>query len=220
MPLKVLPNNEVKNKETIRTQNGGYVTEIYAKSGDTYEKVFTGTREISGAPPLTFKAKGSNLKDYRIYGNTVTDDGSVTCIGTATARASPVIASKCAFSDNHVLSGCPASGGLSSYLLRYQKAGGGSYAKDTGGGVNIPYYSDADVIIRIEQGYTCNNLTFYPMIRKADIEDDTYEPYIENTDVSVDLPALPTIAGTNTLSFETEVQPSKVDVKGKIKKTL
>lgn len=28
-------------------------------------------KTISGVPPLTFKAKGSNLKDYRIYGNTV-----------------------------------------------------------------------------------------------------------------------------------------------------
>ena len=27
-------------------------------------------KTISGVPPLTFKAKGSNLKDYRIYGNT------------------------------------------------------------------------------------------------------------------------------------------------------
>lgn len=45
----------------------------------------------------------------------------------------------------------------------------------------------------------------------------TYEPYIENTNLDVTLPALPTIAGTNTLSVGTQVQPSKVIVKGKLK---
>lgn len=72
--------------------------------------------------------------------------------------------------------------------------------------------------IRINKGYTCNNLTFYPMIRKADIEDDTYEPYITNTELDVTLPALPTVTGTNVLSVETAVQPSGVEITGRIKK--
>lgn len=41
-----------------------------------------------------------------------------------------------------------------------------------------------------------------------------YEPYIKNTDLDVTLPALPTVTGTNTLSFGTEVKPSKVYIKG------
>ena len=45
----------------------------------------------------------------------------------------------------------------------------------------------------------------------------TYEPYIENTEVDVTLPALPTVTGTNVLSVGTAVQPSKIEVKGKIK---
>ena len=48
-------------------------------------------------------------------------------------------------------------------------------------------------------------------------EATTYEPYIENTDLNVTLPALPTLSGTNTLSVGTEVQPSRVYLKGKIK---
>jgi hypothetical protein len=55
------------------------------------------------------------------------------------------------------------------------------------------------------------------MIRKANIEDDTYEPYIEDTDLDVTLPALPTMTGTNTLTVGTEVQPSNVYLKGRIK---
>lgn len=44
-----------------------------------------------------------------------------------------------------------------------------------------------------------------------------YEPYIENTEVDVTLPALPTLPGTNVLSVGTEVQPSKIDITGHIK---
>ena len=43
-----------------------------------------------------------------------------------------------------------------------------------------------------------------------------YEPYIENTELDVTLPALPTLSGTNTLSVGTTVQPSKVYLQGKI----
>lgn len=46
---------------------------------------------------------------------------------------------------------------------------------------------------------------------------DTYEPYIENTDLDVTLPALPTLTGTNVLSVGTAVQPSRVKTKGHIK---
>ena len=41
-----------------------------------------------------------------------------------------------------------------------------------------------------------------------------YEPYIENTDIDVTLPELPTLTGTNVLTVGTVVQPSKVYIKG------
>lgn len=36
-------------------------------------------------------------------------------------------------------------------------------------------------------------------------------------DLDVTLPALPTIKGTNEMSVDTEVQPSRMDIKGRIK---
>ena len=45
----------------------------------------------------------------------------------------------------------------------------------------------------------------------------SYEPYIEDTELNVTLPALPTLSGTNILSIGTTVQPSEVYIKGKIK---
>ena len=61
------------------------------------------------------------------------------------------------------------------------------------------------------------NIKYKLLITKATIEDDTYEPYIENTDLDVTLPALPTLPETNVLSVGTAVQPSEVEIKGKIK---
>lgn len=58
-----------------------------------------------------------------------------------------------------------------------------------------------------------NPITLYPMIRLASIEDDTYEPYIENTDLDVTLPTLSTIKGINTLSVNTSIQPSNIYIK-------
>ena len=74
------------------------------------------------------------------------------------------------------------------------------------GYITIAYRSQngvnpVDYLTQIEHGQSATN----------------YEPYIENTDLDVTLPALPTIAGANVLTVGTEAQPSKVEIKGKIK---
>lgn len=70
---------------------------------------------------------------------------------------------------------------------------------------------------------TTTNLYLPEQIRKVGDEAE-YIDYGEQKmhrigadDIDVTLPALPTIAGTNTLSVGTQVQPSKVMVKGRIK---
>lgn len=157
---------------------------------------------------------------------TVNDDGSVTCNGECVNRvASYHIKNGVKLNDEtkqYILTGCPKGGERNStYVLEYSNAV--TQAKtDSGDGVSFTPYRAADypnawIRIMIFGGYTCNNLTFYPMVRKADISDDTYEPYIENTDLDVTLPALPTLPGTNVLSVGTAVQPSEIEVKGKIK---
>ena len=149
------------------------------------------------------------------------------------------------------ISGCPSGGSTNTYRLdpRYSPSGGSTntYRLDpryTTGGVLIPfidtgngsvYTSENDInlniYIYVQSGYTCDNLTFYPMIRKADIEDDTYEPYHEpiTTNIYLDEPltegesismsdtgiAIPTINGTNILTVDTQVQPEKVYIKYK-----
>lgn len=257
-------------------------------------------KTMESAPPLTFKGYGKNLKNYRIYGNTVngesvgdfvetgehageyrvpvtvsngTDtqttnlylpeqikmvgdeaeyvdykeqkqhrvrknllpntaksqtingvtftvngDGSVTCNGTVNGGTAvfwmPAItlpAGQCS------INGCPVGGSESTTYKILIVANNKWLTNDVGSGANFTLTETSTVSVRmaIYNGYTCNNLTFYPMIRKADIEDDTYEPYIENTEVDVTLPAIPTLDGTNTLSIGTTVQPSNVYVKSR-----
>ena len=142
---------------------------------------------------------------------TVNNDGSVTCNGTASNNTFFKIGDLSLTSQSYILTGCPSNGGKFSYTLRCYK-NGNIIGVDDGNGVNINESIDGYIEIRIASGYTCDNLTFYPMVRKADIEDDTYELYIENVDLDVTLPALPTLSGTNTLTVGTEVQPSNMEI--------
>lgn len=123
---------------------------------------------------------------------TVNDDGSVTVDGTATAITEFILVVhtgnvtwfKNLIRDKTVtLSGCPSGGGATIYTLRKWGQGSSGTYYDTGNGVT--FTADAESLdnynwnfqIRIYNGITVSNLTFYPMLRLASIEDDTYEPY-------------------------------------------
>ena len=145
---------------------------------------------------------------------TVNSDGSVTCNGTANDvtwfdinRSFDIYAP-----DGRIVS-IGNQGSLNTFYLNIGYVGNvissHKYTNTT--------HNNAFVHIIIVSGYTCNNLTFYPMIRKADVEDDTYEPYIENSEVDVTLTEIAVTAGTNILSVGTTVQPSNITITGKIK---
>ena len=145
-------------------------------------------------------------------------DGSITCNGTASDNILVnIIPSTFSLPEGaYILNGAPPGGGLKNNFKLDVRLSTNIYYPDIGNGIQFNLQTERITMCRIAiySGYTCDNLTFYPMIRKADIEDDTYEPYIENTELDVTLPALPVLPGTNTLTVGTEVQPSKVYIKG------
>lgn len=114
---------------------------------------------------------------------TVNSDGSVTANGTATDRANfDIFTNKNALIPigNYIVNGCPKGGSLSSYRFQIYNKTTSSGANDYGDGVELNISNLTDEItpqITIYGGYTANNLTFYPMLRLASIEDSTYEPY-------------------------------------------
>lgn len=127
---------------------------------------------------------------------TYKSDGIVTVNGTATEDCwydlcnritSPITLKK----NSYVLSGCANGGSDSGYYMTVIKTVNGSgeeIATDYGNGVSFTLNEDTNVgaFIYIPKDTTVNNLTFYPMIRYASIEDDTYEPYVANVKGQID----------------------------------
>lgn len=113
---------------------------------------------------------------------TVNSDGSITANGTASADAALDIGGGFALSrsEKYILTGCPSGGGDSAYrLYGLETVGWTGVGSDVGEGAEFTPYTDNQCVYRIviRSGVTADDLTFYPMLRYADISDDTFEPY-------------------------------------------
>lgn len=162
------------NQEITERGNKGlydYVNELGAKN---YLKNVAQTRTQDG---ITF---------------TVNSDGSIVVNGTATANTQIGIAHGLGLNPNntYILSGCPIrNNSVLNYALMY--FGDGTTVSDVGDGeIKITPLANDHVNLWIKEGYTADDLTFYPMIRLASIEDDTYVPYaMSNTNLTQQLTA-------------------------------
>lgn len=112
---------------------------------------------------------------------TVNADKSITVNGTATQN---IYLNMGSFyfeaGKQYILNGCPSGGSKTKYFLAYDGMPGHQY--DTGSGTTFSVSESATkpMLLVIKSGQTVSNLTFKPMLRYADITDDTYEPYKEN----------------------------------------
>ena len=205
--MKVLTNNQYYSQiaNIIREQNGTSNAYTPPQMVRALKDLFY--EEVEGVPPISFNGIGENLLDYRIDGAsggvgdktsnllqntassqtingvtfTVNNDGSIICNGTSSAVTTFSISIKLNSNINYVLSGSPKNGGIETYRLDLRNISYSVYnnTADNGDGINFTVEENGTylVCIRIAANYTCNNLTFYPMIRLASIQDDTYEPY-------------------------------------------
>ena len=106
-------------------------------------------------------------------------DGSVTLNGTSDGQHFYTLMSKDfenILGKKCILTGCPANGSNNTFGI-YIRVGTNDYIYDSGAGVTFTTDSIFWINIVIRGGVTFNNVTFYPMLRYADITDDTYEPY-------------------------------------------
>lgn len=143
---------------------------------------------------------------------TINDDGSVTADGTATALCTFTISNVSADLQGKtlLLSGCPTGGNYQTgYALIIDKASDSrTVGYDTGNGAKIAVPDEAcRVRIVIRNGVTVSNLIFKPMLRYAEITDDTYEPYKPSIDdriasLEARINALETKNQTNTIQEE------------------
>lgn len=120
---------------------------------------------------------------------TVNEDYSVTANGTATDTSTFVLEYVRNFSDTRkaliderkvILSGCPSGGSSVHYRVQMYRSPSDTVI-DYGFGIEFTFDTSsmvetANFAIIIFKNQTVDNLTFYPMLRYAEIEDDTYEP--------------------------------------------
>ena len=130
---------------------------------------------------------------------TVNEDSTVTVSGTATAGVTlPIGNAEVEKGRIYAVSGCPLGGSSLSYHLdaRYYKNNTLTVIRsmiDIGEGTAVTLPEDADdnrlfIYIRTGEGTKIDSLVFRPMLRYADIADDSYEPY--NSSVEERLVAL------------------------------
>ncbi len=111
---------------------------------------------------------------------TVNEDGSVTANGTATSNAIFTLSEIALTAGNkYTLSGCPEGGSSSTFkLYGLDTTNWAGEGNDYGNGDTFTNKrSPVQYRIVIYAGYTADNLTFYPMLRYAEITNNTYEPY-------------------------------------------
>lgn len=144
---------------------------------------------------------------YTQHGITFTknSDGSIHVSGTATERVTNIFTymPRMKKGEKYILSGCPTGGSKSTYMLRcYNIHGDDNVIDDIGEGIEFEYTNSTGVFnsaIIVYPDVTIDK-TFYPMIRHASVEDNTYEIYSEQTlavDTTDGLPGVPAVTGGN-----------------------
>lgn len=157
-----------------------------------------------------------------INGITFTDlgDGRIMANGTANAYTAFFCHNRLQTDANdlvvpngkYILSGCPNGGSGSTYRIvinRTHNNVADDYGVDYGDGCTVTLagddYSDTSVnvgiIISIFSGVTVNNLIFEPMLRKATIKDDTWQPYIHNNKELVSWKANGVLGAKNLIPY-------------------
>ena len=122
---------------------------------------------------------------------TVHDDGTVTANGTASGGNSVFFFSRTLAlpQGRYTINGCPSGGALEKYVFRVSKENDSSVilASDIGNGATFTLEETTilRIYIRVYSGCTVSNLTFKPMIRFANIVNDTFEPYVEDINTRI-----------------------------------
>ena len=147
----------------------------------------TNQQEIRSVAISKIKTHGKNLLENTATSQTINGvtftvhkNGTVTVNGTAIETASISINIGTYPSGNYVFSGCPSGGSYGeTYYMIWSGPNWSPQARDSGNGANLTLDKETNMtaFINVFKGTTVNNLVFKPMIRKADIEDATYEPY-------------------------------------------
>ena len=166
--------------KAVADENGSNISETFStmKNDIAINRTTLGTqsKNLLKIVPRTITSGGVTC--------VIDDDGIVTVNGTASETVFINIRSNISLDETleYTLTGTYDN---SSYgYIYYQLAettGGDNRYNDFGNGVTFKG-TCGSVSLRIPAGAVLNNVKYYPMLRYADITDDTYEPYKESVD--------------------------------------
>ena len=110
------------------------------------------------------------------------EKGAVAITGTSTSTASPGEIVKLKAGD-YILSGASDIANITTSINYLRVIVNGKYYMDKGDGVAFSLEEETEVIVQIVVGNGVTiNTTYYPMIRRAEIADSTFEPYKEHVE--------------------------------------
>lgn len=145
--------------------------------------------------PYAFSTRTMNGVDFTDNG-----DGSITVDGTATGAISFHLASSFTLpAGKYVLSGCPSGGSLSTYRIYFSD----NVTKTVADYGNTSVFTldesfTGQIVLQVISGAVINNLTFYPMIRFASVEDEAFDTYKKQMlSIPHTLPGIPVSSGGN-----------------------
>jgi hypothetical protein len=178
----------IKNKPTLGTAAAADMTTSIASGGTglpTAGTVYTDQQRQEAEIGAVANSGAKNLWKLTIpsslpSGFTITQDTDGGYIFNGTAGSSGVTCTtnvRFKSGKSYILSGCPSGGSDESYRLDILRGQNTNYCY--GDPVIAGNFSATEypVRIRIAPNYQCDNLKFYPMLRYADISDDTFVPY-------------------------------------------
>ena len=191
--INVLSNREVDLsgvESTIENlENATDNLENYVNTLENDIKVVNNTLGWNTSKNLLANTLEIGSKSIASVTYTINDDRSVTLNGTSTGGFNITLTHSLYLpKGEYILTGCPEGGSDTTYRMTIQKADG-TYIYEYGNGVRFTIDDNekiAQVTIYAYGIQTYDNLTFYPMIRKADVTDDTYEPYAPTVDARLD----------------------------------
>ncbi len=134
---------------------------------------------------LENKATGKTINGITF---TINDDHSVTAVGTASADAYLTLNSAIPLKKGcrYLLNGCPDGGGNTRYQLYLVGANNeaGYCTSSKAVAIYATQSGNAAAYIKIAAGQTVD-LTFFPMLRDSEIQDNSYQPYAPSLDARI-----------------------------------
>lgn len=195
--FKVTVGETYATQETVTNLNTNLVTN-YSTTTDMNSAIELSANAITTSVCATMLATvgytGKNLVKVTAESTTVNgitftiEDGVITANGTATATAVLNVGTYNFEQRKYTLTGCPESGGSETYKLDALKSGA-TYKADYGKGTTYnPTETEVGeyrIRIVIYAGVVADNLVFKPMLRYAEITDDSFEVYRDSVETSI-----------------------------------